>query len=131
MKIAKTTIFIISFTLATVANAEDLWVKAKGGIWEPNETTLIAMKSGIEKYVKKEAKIRNQQLFSWGEYVFQYIGFKEKDKKYILVNGICDIKDRDRLEEFMLINDGGSCHLSFKFNPENKQYYDLFINGPG
>jgi len=131
MKIVKIVMFTTFFTFATVASAENIWVKAKGGIWEPNDTTLIAMKSGIERYVKTEAKIRNRQLLRWDKYVFQYIAYKEKDKKYLLVNGICDIKDRERLENFMIIDDGGSCYFSFKFNPENKQYYDLSINGPG
>ncbi|MCI0504492.1 MAG: hypothetical protein L0Z73_00135 [Gammaproteobacteria bacterium] len=129
MTITKTIIFIVLFAMAVNATAENIWVMAKGGVWEPKESTLTAMKSGVESYVKNEAKKQKQQLLDWNEYMFQYLTVEVKDKKSILINAICGKRNPQELENFYLTAGGGNCYFSLEYNPEKKRYYDLFING--
>jgi len=131
MKPTKLAIFAIIFAMAAVAYADNTWVKAKGGSWEPNVSVLTAMKAGIEGHVKDGAEKQKRQLFGWNEYMFQYLTVELNGKKYILVNAHCGKRDPRELEDFRLILDGGSCYFSLKYDPEKKRYYDLFINGMG
>lgn len=129
MKKAKAIIFIISLTLAAVANADNIWVKAKEGNWEPSGEILTAMKTEIEAYVKNEAKVQRRELLNWNEYMFQYLATEVKGQKNILVNALCGKRDPQELEYFHLTAGGGNCYFSLKYDPEKKHYYGLFVNG--
>jgi len=131
MKLTKSLIVIFILLCSLTANADNLWVQTKGGIWKPNEQILSNLKPRIKVYVSNEAIKQNRELMKWEEYAFQYMGLEDKDGRYILVNALCGKKNRNELENFILTSDGGSCYFSLRYKPDKKQFYGLFINGFG
>lgn len=117
--------------MITTAGAAERWIKVAGGKWDPNTEMLSDIKTRIEAYVESQAKIQKRDLKDWQTYTFQYQGQEEEGGKYILINALCDqdIKKRDLAKRIMNIYDGGSCYFILKYDPERKDFFDLFING--
>ena len=121
---------ILFLALFTRAEAGDTWVKVSGGSWDPSPTMLTDLKAQIESYVKSQAKAQGKELKRWQDYTFQYQARKEKGRKYIFINALCASTDQQRLDkQIIVILDGGGCFFNLKYDPGQKVFFDLFING--
>jgi len=121
---------ILFLALFTRAVGGDTWVKVSGGSWDPSPTMLTDLNAQIESYVKSQANAQGRKLKRWQDYTFQYQGQEEKGRKYIFVNALCASTDRQTLDkQIIFILDGGSCFFNLKYDPGQKVFFDLFING--
>ena len=130
-KILRALIWLV-FCLAVItsANAAERWIKVAGGKWDPSPKILADLKSQIESYVRSQAKGQGRELKNWQGYTFQYQGQEEKGRRFIFINALCVQRDRQRLDkEIIIIFDGGSCYFNVKYDPSQKVFFDLFING--
>jgi hypothetical protein len=121
---------ILFLALFPRAEAAGTWVKVIGGSWDPSPAMLTDLKAQIESYVKSHAKAQGRELKRWQGYTFQYQGQEEKGRKYIFVNALCASTDQQTLDkQIIVILDGGSCFFNLKYDPGQKVFFDLFING--
>ena len=130
-KIFKALIWLaLSLAGITSGNAGDRWIKVAGGKWDPSPKILADLKAQIESYVRSQAKAQGRELKNWQDYTFQYQGQEEKGGKFIFINDLCVQRDRQRLDkEIIVIFDGGTCYFNVKYDPGQKVFFDLFING--
>ena len=130
-KILKALIWIaLCVAVITTTGAAERWIKVAGGRWDPSSTILTDLKAQIESYVKSQAKAQGRELKRWQDYTFQYQGQEEKGRKYIFINALCASTDRQTLDkQIIVILDGGSCFFNLKYDPDQKVFFDLFING--
>jgi hypothetical protein len=120
----------LALIVATSVNAADGWIKVDGGEWDPTPKMLNDLKNQIESYVQSQAKAQGRELKNWQDYTFQYQGQEEKGRKYIFVNALCNQRDRQGLDKkIVIIFDGGSCYFNVKYDPSQKVFFALFING--
>ena len=121
---------VFCLALGASAAAENVWVKVKGGSWEPSPKMIAELKAGVEPYVKDQAMAQGRKLRNWREYTFQYQGQEESERKSIFINALCIGDDRWHLDrEMVIVLDGGSCFFNVKYDPARKQFYGLSING--
>jgi hypothetical protein len=130
-KILKALIWLaLCVAVITTTGAAERWIKVAGGKWDPSSTMLTDLKAQIESYVKSQAKAQGRELKRWQDYTFQYQGQEEKGRKYIFVNALCVSTDRHTLDkQIIVILDGGSCFFNLKYDPGQKVFFDLIING--
>jgi len=130
-KIVKALVWLaLSLAVIMSVNADERWIKVAGSNWDPNPKMLADLKGQIERYVKSQAKAQGRELKRWQEYIFQYQGQKEKGMKYIFINALCEQRDRQGLDKkIVIIFDGGTCYFNVKYDPGQKVFFDLFING--
>jgi hypothetical protein len=130
-KILKALIWLaLCLAVITTAGAAERWIKVGGGKWDPSPKMLADLKAQIESYVKSQARAQGRELKKWQGYTFQYQGQEEKGRKYIFVNALCASTDRQTLDkQIIVILDGGSCFFNLKYDPGQKVFFDLFING--
>jgi len=122
----------LALSLAVMAsvNADERWIKVAGGKWDPSPKVLADVKAQIEPYVRRQAKAQAIELRNWQDYTFQYQGQEEDGRKFIFINALCAQRDRQRLDkEIIIIFDGGSCYFGVKYDPLQKVFFGLFING--
>ncbi|MHC1744833.1 MAG: hypothetical protein AB9873_17640 [Syntrophobacteraceae bacterium] len=106
------------------------WYFPKDGSWQPSDEVVREVEINIEAHVRKMAKQKGRELRLWPEYSFQLQGREKNGKKYIYVNALCNSRDTYLLERSLIIvMDGGNCFFNIKYDPVNKVFYDLFING--
>ena len=118
------------FHVVTSVNAAERWIKVAGGKWDPSPKILADLKSQIKSYVRSQAKAQGRELKNWQDYTFQYQGQEEKGRKFIFINALCVQRDRQRLDkEMIVIFDGGSCFFNVKYDPSQKTFFNLLING--
>jgi len=130
-KILKGLIWLaLCVAVITTTGAAERWIKVAGGRWDPSSTILTDLKAQIESYVKSQAKAQGRELKRWQDYTFQYQGQEEKGRKYIFINALCASTDRHTLDkQIIVILDGGSCFFNLKYDPGQKVFFDLIING--
>ena len=116
--------------MITSVGANERWIKVAGGNWDPNPKMLADLQDQMESYVKSQAKTQGRELKGWQEYIFQYQGQEEKGRKFIFINALCAQRDRQGLDKKIVITfDGGTCYFNVKYDPGQKVFFDLFING--
>jgi len=116
--------------LSSSVDAEERWIKVAGGKWDPSPKMLAHLKAQIEPYVRSQAKAQGRELKSWRDYTFQHQGQEEKGRRFIFINALCGHRDRQRLDqEIVVIFDGGSCYFNVKYDPSQRTFFNLFING--
>jgi hypothetical protein len=130
-KILKALIWLaLCVAVITTTGAAERWIKVAGGKWDPSSTMLTDLKAQIESYVKSQAKAQGRELKRWQDYTFQYQAREEKGRKYIFINALCASTDRHTLDkQIIVILDGGSCFFNLKYDPGQKVFFDLIING--
>jgi hypothetical protein len=130
-KILKALIWLaLCVAVITTTGAAERWIKVAGGKWDPSPTMLTDLKAQIESYVKSQAKAQGRELKRWQDYTFQYQAREEKGRKYIFINALCASTDRHTLDkQIIVILDGGSCFFNLKYDPGQKVFFDLIING--
>jgi hypothetical protein len=130
-KILKALIWLaLCVAVITTTGAAERWIKVAGGKWDPSPTMLTDLKAQIESYVKSQAKAQGRELKQWQDYTFQYQAREEKGRKYIFINALCASTDRHTLDkQIIVILDGGSCFFNLKYDPGQKVFFDLIING--
>jgi hypothetical protein len=130
-KILKALIWLALFlSVITSVDADNHWIKVDGGNWDPSPKILADLKAQIESYVKNQAKAQGRELKNWQDYIFQYQGQEQKGRRFIFINALCVHMDRQGLDkEMFIIFDGGSCYFNVKYDPSQKGFFDLFING--
>lgn len=120
----------LSLAVITAAGAAEQWIKTAGGTWDPSPGMLTDLKAQIKSYVKSQAKAQGRELKNWQDYTFQYQGQEEKGRKYIFVNALCNQNDRQGLDKkIVIIFDGGTCYFNLKYDPSQKVFFGLLING--
>jgi hypothetical protein len=120
----------LCLAIVTSVNAAERWIKVAGGKWDPSPRMLADLKAQIESYVKRHAEAQKRELKKWQDYTFQYQGQEEKGRKFIFINALCPSTDQPRLDkQIIVILDGGSCFFNLKYDPGQKVFFDLFING--
>lgn len=131
VKILKPLIWLALFlAVITSVNADERWIKVAGGNWDPSPKMLGDLKAQIESYVKNQAKAQGRELKKWQDYIFQYQSQEQKGRRFIFINALCIHRGRQRLDkEMVIIFDGGSCYFNVKYDPSQKGFFDLFING--
>jgi hypothetical protein len=130
-KILKALIWLaLCLAMITTVAAAERWIKVGGGKWDPIPAMLTDLKAQMESYVKSQAKAQGRELKGWREYIFQYQGQEEKGRKFIFVNALCGQRERQGLDKkIVIIFDGGTCYFNVKYDPSQRVFFDLFING--
>jgi len=120
----------LCLAIVTSVNAAEPWIKVAGGKWDPSPKMLANLKAQIESYVRSQAKAQSKELKRWKDYTFQYQGQEEKGRKFIFINALYRLNDRQTLDkQIIVILDGGSCFFNLKYDPNQKVFFDLSING--
>jgi len=125
-------LILVPLCLAVVTNliAAEPWIKVAGGKWDPTPKMLADLKAQIESYVRSQARAQGRELKNWQDYTFQYQGQEEKGRKFIFINALCVQRDKQRLDkEIIVIFDGGNCFFNVRYDPSQKTFFNLFING--
>jgi hypothetical protein len=129
------------FAAATIALGT--WIHVPGGTWVPSSKTVHAAASKLEQAVKEQAGSEHRSLSKWSGYTFQYQGrtlqvqgHEHKRVKVIFVYGFCPQPQAVREwlakhahEEFLLVNDGGTCYFRAYYDPATKKYLGIIFNG--
>ena len=122
--------FLLCLAFAASAQEQNQWIEVKGGSWRPSISMLNELKTNIRPYVEKAAKAQARELKPWRDYTFQYQGIEEKRRRFIFVSAFCTNFGISNLtEKLVLVEDGGSCFFTSKYDPERKEFSQLFING--
>jgi hypothetical protein len=117
-------------------NAEALSRFAGGntvsGYWTPTQADVIALETGLNNYLKSVASLFPQEPPTkerLSEYHRQYLGIIEDGKQVIYANFFCEDANQDWKNQYVIVQDGGSCYFQLKFEVGASRYYDLHING--
>jgi hypothetical protein len=102
------------------------------GYWMPSQADVISLETGLYNYLESVSN-----LFPQGppteerlsEYRRQYLGIIEEGRHVIYANYFCDVANQDWENQFIMVQDGGSCFFQLKFEVGASRYYDLQING--
>lgn len=119
---------------ASVASAQNIWAQVKGGSWEPQTDTIGEIKGKIETYVKANT---SRKVRDWSAYTFQYQGREETglryiflNRRYVFISAFCGpIKDPE--SSFPRVADVGSCLFELRYDPNDRQFYGLYIMNEG
>ena len=130
--IAKALVVSLALCSAPLASAGPgaRWIEVEGGSWSPQIEALKRIDKEIELYVGTKAKAEGRALKEWTAYTFQYQGQEEKGRRIIFINAFCITNDRWKLsKEMVLVEDGGTCFFSLKYDQEKRLFFELSING--
>ena len=102
------------------------------GYWTPSQADVISLEAGLNNYLQSIANQfpqgppTGEQLM---EYHRQYLGIIEEGRHVIYANYFCKDNNQDWENQFVMVQDGGSCFFQLKFEVGTSRYYDLHING--
>ena len=131
--IAAAAILVALFSTPAFAANDNPWIEVEGGSWVPSPEVLATLKSGIRRYVEAQARKERRELKKWSDYTFQYRGQQQHGHKFVFVSGFCTnsglVKDVQLSKRMVLVEDGGTCFFDLKYDPGEKRFYGLYING--
>ena len=131
--IAAAAILVALFSTPAFAADDNPWIEVEGGSWVPSPEVLATLKSGIRRYVEAQARKERRELKKWSDYTFQYQGQQQNSHKFVFVGGFCTnsglVKDVQLSKRMVLVEDGGTCFFDLKYDPGEKRFYSLYING--
>jgi hypothetical protein len=107
------------------------WVRVPEGTWTATARQRDEVSSGIQEFVKQQAKEQNLKLPRWSSYSFQYQEQVDGNQKIIFVNAFCIAPPGYVRQRFVVVLDGGPCFFQVKFDPQTKQFSQLRFNGIG
>ena len=102
------------------------------GYWTPGQADVISLEAGLFNYLQSVANLfpqgppTEEQLL---EYHRQYLGIIEEGRHVIYANYFCEDSVQDWENQFVMVQDGGSCFFQLRFEVGASRYYDLHING--
>lgn len=106
------------------------WEFPEHSYWTPTVKDVEEAESKIEAMLKKEAPQLLQKLST---YKRQYVGLSFKGKKFMFVNFFCTIHHEKLAphwnEREVDVMDGGDCFFQLKYDVNQKEGFDLRING--
>lgn len=132
----------MAFLMAMPAFAamEDRWVEVQGGAWHVSAATLKDVKAGIVPFVEtgndpdSESSQKNIKDLKarWKDYTVQYQGQRRNGRDLIFMQASCRVgSGRDLRKSFRQVFDGGACYFSLAYDPAEKKFFELLINGVG
>ena len=120
-------------------------ITASNCFWIPSKSQLDLIDSIINIATNDTSKVTNKRFIirDFKKYYRQYVCYKDKNNDSIIyVNAFCQIptnhfdsaginkiKKFDWKNNFILMDDGGSCYWQIKINFTTKKYFDFMING--
>ena len=114
-----------AITLALVATS---WIQVQGGAWTPSPKVMVVVRENIQSFVVGESVTKKRLLEKWSSYTFQYLGKRDKNGKYLFINATCGKPSHDMSKIIRLVEDGGTCHFTLKYNPKTRTFSDLYFN---
>ncbi|WP_438425531.1 hypothetical protein [Aquimarina macrocephali] len=116
--------------------------------WEPKENEIISIQEIIDKAIKNEEFdfLKKPIKESLNKYYKQYIPYiNKKGEKVIEINAFCEILEipplpeskskqwtkMDWKNEYVMVDDGGTCYWQITINIDKKTYENLMVNGVG
>ena len=102
------------------------------GFWTPGQADVISLEAGLYNYLQSVANLfpqgppTEEQLV---KYHRQYLGIIEEGRHVIYANYFCEDSIQDWENQFVMVQDGGSCFFQLRFEVGASRYYDLHING--
>lgn len=128
---------LLANAVVAVAVSLTAWVCIPGGTWHPDEQVVRAAASRLKQAVEKRAMHVRASLPDWSEYTFQYQGQMFHGKKVLYVNAYCrslvpsGVKLKQHTtEQFVTVNDGGTCYFQAYYDPAAKKYLLVGFGGP-
>jgi hypothetical protein len=132
----------MSFLMAvpSAAAEENKWVEVQGGAWHVSAATLKEVKAGIVPFVETandpetESSQKNIKDLKthWKGYTVQYRGQRRNGRDLIFMQALCrGGTGRSLRKSFLRVYDGGACYFSLAYDPAEKKFSDLWINGDG
>ena len=97
------------------------------GYWTPPLKAVIALGHHLLANVGKHDGRIEKELH---KYRFQLVGIIEKGKKLIFANGFCDAPEYWK-QDAVIVDDGGFCYFTVKYDPQKSLIVDFSVNGDG
>jgi len=104
------------------------WIQVQGGAWTPSPKIMVNVRENIQSYVTGESVAKKRPLEKWSNYTFQYLGRRDKTGKYLFINATCGKPSHDLSKVIRLVEDGGTCHFTLKYNSKTRTFSDLYFN---
>jgi len=129
--------------IAAATIALGTWIYVPGGTWVPSKQVVNTAAASLERAVKAQATKEHRSLSAWSGYTFQYQGRTlqvqgkhHESVEVLFVYGFCPqppaaqkwVSEHGH-EEFLLVNDGGTCYFRAYYDPAIKKYIGVVFNG--
>jgi hypothetical protein len=104
-----------------------------GPYWTPSESQVLELEQRLPDFLKSSKEPRANLIPSkLGKYKRQYYGFTAHGKKHIFLNAFCSsvFYPSDYWKShFVLVMDGGECYFQAIYDPAEKQFTSVWVNG--
>ena len=99
---------------------KELWIPTKEQVFESEER--------IEQYLKDNPNKKSLNLWQeLSKYKRQYVGIVVDGHKRIFCNFYCS--DEPLSSKPYFVSDGGDCYFQIEYDLNNKNFYNLIVNG--
>ena len=120
---------------AEATDAELGWISGESaGSWTPTEADVAALEEALVPFLRqaKHPWLRPDPPI-WErvpQYYRQYLGVVEDGERVIFANFFCHVAEgQDWQRELVFVMDGGDCYFSLKYDPQQRRFFDLNVNG--
>jgi hypothetical protein len=97
--------------------------------WVPDSATMKVVKADLETAAERAAAERHLDLPEWSSYRFQFQGRLVDGKRIVFVNAYCWLAEDQSEDEFILVEDGGTCFFETNYDLESKSFGRIAFHG--
>lgn len=106
----------------------------QGPYWTPTGAQVMEAESALTAYLKSHHSDEPAMLVKqrFHQYRFQYLGYSDHGKRFILINGFCDSfwkEDDSWKTRFVFVLDGGACFFHARFRVADSKIVEFETNG--
>jgi len=96
--------------------------------WQPTRRHIVALESALLPYLESQFQALAARVAYEG-YGRQYAGAVQGGQPVIILNSFCDTNDLIWLEIPYVVDDGGNCYFSVRWDVSTGTFFELRING--
>ena len=96
--------------------------------WQPTRRHIIALESALLPYLESQSQALAVRVEYEG-YGRQYAGAIQGGQPLIILNAFCDTDNFTWLESPYVVDDGGNCYVSVRWDVSTGTFFELRING--
>ncbi len=105
------------------------WTVKFSEAWTPSQADVLALEKGIQAYLRQAAPDRSERGWSnLAEYRRQYVGVVLEKRRVIWANFFCSFGG-DWTTQRVVVDDGGECFFTVRYDVDSATFSDLRING--
>lgn len=96
--------------------------------WQPTRRHIVALESALLPYLESQSQALSVRVEYEG-YGRQYAGAIQGGQPLIILNAFCDTDNFTWLETPVVVDDGGNCYFSVRWDVSTGTFFELRING--